>query len=99
VWERVFACHRSALPAVNQVEMPPYFPQHRFGTRVGRDPGAVFHAALDGRFDIVTSTALLDEPRRVLAYPKLEAVIDPPANTAPTTPASAGATSESQATR
>ena len=32
-------------------------------------------AALAGHFEIVTSPALLDELRRVLAYPKLQAVI------------------------
>jgi uncharacterized protein len=41
----------------------------------GGAPGAVLDAALAGRFDLVTSTALLDELRRVLAYPKLQAVI------------------------
>jgi uncharacterized protein len=35
----------------------------------------VLDAALAGRFEIVTSPALLDELRRVLAYPKLQAVI------------------------
>jgi uncharacterized protein len=41
----------------------------------GGAPGAVLDAALAGRFDIVTSAPLLEELRRVLAYPKLEAVI------------------------
>lgn len=41
----------------------------------GGTPGAVLDAALAGRFDLVTSTALLDELRRVLTYPKLQAVI------------------------
>jgi uncharacterized protein len=35
----------------------------------------VLDAALAGHFEIVTSPALLDELRRVLAYPKLQAVI------------------------
>lgn len=37
----------------------------------GGPPGEVVEAALAGRFEIVTSPALLDELRRVLAYPKL----------------------------
>jgi uncharacterized protein len=41
----------------------------------GGAPGAVIDAALAGKFDMVTSTVLLDELRRVLTYPKLEAVI------------------------
>jgi putative PIN family toxin of toxin-antitoxin system len=41
----------------------------------GGTPGAVLDAALAGHFEIVTSPALLDELRRVLAYPKLQAVI------------------------
>lgn len=41
----------------------------------GGAPGAVVDAALAGQFDIVTSAPLLEELRRVLAYPKLEAVI------------------------
>jgi uncharacterized protein len=41
----------------------------------GGAPAAVLDAALAGRFDLVTSPALLDELRRVLAYPKLQAVI------------------------
>ena len=41
----------------------------------GGTPGAVLDAALAGHFEIVTSPALLDELRRVLAYPKLRAVI------------------------
>jgi predicted nucleic acid-binding protein len=43
---------------------------------VGGPPGAVLGAALAGHFEFVTSPALLDELRRVLAYPKLQAVID-----------------------
>jgi uncharacterized protein len=38
-------------------------------------PGAVLDAALAGRFEIVTSPVLLDELRRVLAYPKLQAIL------------------------
>ncbi|MBW3578590.1 MAG: putative toxin-antitoxin system toxin component, PIN family [Actinobacteria bacterium] len=34
-------------------------------------PGDVVEAAPAGRFEVVTSPALLDELRRVLAYPKL----------------------------
>ena len=45
------------------------------GVGWGGPPGAVLDAALAGRFEIVTSPALLDELRRVLAYPKLQAVI------------------------
>jgi len=41
----------------------------------GGPPGAVLDAALAGDFEIVTSPALLDELRRVLGYPKLQAVI------------------------
>jgi uncharacterized protein len=41
----------------------------------GGAPAAALDAALAGRFDLVTSPALLDELRRVLAYPKLQAVI------------------------
>ena len=41
----------------------------------GGTPGAVLDAALAGHFEIVTSPALLDELRRVLDYPKLQAVI------------------------
>ena len=41
----------------------------------GGAPAAVLDAALAGRFDLVTSPALLDELRRVLSYPKLQAVI------------------------
>lgn len=41
----------------------------------GGPPGAVLDAALAGHFEIVTSPALLDELRRVLSYPKLQAVI------------------------
>lgn len=43
----------------------------------GGAPGAVLDAALQGQFEFVTSPALLDELRRVLAYPKLHAVIGP----------------------
>lgn len=39
----------------------------------GGAPGEVVEAALAGRFEIVTSPALLDELRRVLTYPKLAA--------------------------
>jgi uncharacterized protein len=45
------------------------------GVGWGGPPAAVLDAALAGRFEIVTSPALLDELRRVLAYPKLQAVI------------------------
>jgi uncharacterized protein len=45
------------------------------GVGWGGPPGAVLDAALAGHFEIVTSPALLDELRRVLAYPKLQAVI------------------------
>lgn len=41
----------------------------------GGAPAAVLDAALAGRFDLVTSPALLDELRRVLTYPKLQALI------------------------
>ena len=41
----------------------------------GGPPAAVLDAALDGRFELVTSPALLDELHRVLSYPKLQAVI------------------------
>jgi putative PIN family toxin of toxin-antitoxin system len=41
----------------------------------GGPPGAVLDAALAGHFEIITSPALLDELRRVLSYPKLQAVI------------------------
>jgi uncharacterized protein len=41
----------------------------------GGPPGAVFDAGLVRQFEIVTSPALLDELRRVLSYPKLQAVI------------------------
>jgi len=37
----------------------------------GGPPGDVVEAALAGRFQIVTSPALLEELRRVLTYPKL----------------------------
>lgn len=39
-------------------------------------PGQVVEAVLSGRFLLVTSPPLLDELRRVLAYPKLAAVFD-----------------------
>ncbi len=41
----------------------------------GGHPGAVLDAALAGHFELVTTPILLDELRRVLAYPKLQAVI------------------------
>jgi uncharacterized protein len=41
----------------------------------GGVPGAALDAALAGQCEIITSPALLDELRRVLAYPKLQAVI------------------------
>jgi uncharacterized protein len=41
----------------------------------GGPPGAVLDAALAGHFEIMTSPALLDELRRVLEYPRLQAVI------------------------
>lgn len=45
------------------------------GVGWGGPPGAVLDAALAGRFEMVTSPSLLDELRRVLSYPKLQAVI------------------------
>jgi putative PIN family toxin of toxin-antitoxin system len=45
------------------------------GVGWGGPPGAVLDAALAGHFEIVTSPALLDELRRVLSYPKLQAAI------------------------
>jgi putative PIN family toxin of toxin-antitoxin system len=45
------------------------------GVGWGGPPGAVLDAALAGHFEIVSSPALLDELRRVLNYPKLQAVI------------------------
>jgi len=45
------------------------------GVGWGGSPGAVLDAALAGRFEMVTSPSLLDELRRVLSYPKLQAVI------------------------
>jgi len=45
------------------------------GVGWGGPPGAVLDAALAGRFEMVTSPTLLDELRRVLSYPKLQAVI------------------------
>jgi uncharacterized protein len=44
------------------------------GVGWGGPPGAALDAALAGHFEIVTSPALLDELRRVLGYPKLQAV-------------------------
>jgi uncharacterized protein len=44
------------------------------GVGWGGPPGAVLDAALVGRFEIVTSPAQLEELRRVLSYPKLQAV-------------------------
>jgi len=44
------------------------------GVGWGGSPGAVLDAALAGRFEMVTSPSLLDELRRVLSYPKLQAV-------------------------
>lgn len=41
----------------------------------GGPPGTVLDAALAGYFELVTTPILLDELRRVLAYPKLQAVI------------------------
>ena len=45
------------------------------GPEWGGLPGAVLDAALAGHFEIVTSPALLDELRRVLGYPTLQAVV------------------------
>jgi uncharacterized protein len=45
------------------------------GVGWGGPPGAVLDTALAGRFEIVTSPAQLEELRRVLSYPKLEAVV------------------------
>jgi uncharacterized protein len=45
------------------------------GVGWGGPPGAVLDAAPAGHFEIVTNPALLDELRRVLSYPKLQAVI------------------------
>jgi uncharacterized protein len=45
------------------------------GVGWGGPPGAVLDAALAGHFELVISPALLDELRRVLSYPKLQAVI------------------------
>ena len=45
------------------------------GVGWGGPPAAVLDAALAGHFELVTSPDLLDELRRVLAYPKLQAVI------------------------
>lgn len=44
----------------------------------GGPPGAVLDAGLAGHFESVTNPALLEELRRVLAYPKLHAVIGDP---------------------
>jgi uncharacterized protein len=45
------------------------------GVGWGGPPGAVLDAALDGRYELITSPALLAELRRVLSFPKLQAVI------------------------
>lgn len=45
------------------------------GVGWGGPPGAVLDAALAGRFEIVTNSNLLDEPRRVLNLPKLQEVV------------------------
>jgi uncharacterized protein len=45
------------------------------GVGWGGPPAAVLDAAMAGRFEIVTRPILLDELRRVLAYPKLQPVI------------------------
>jgi uncharacterized protein len=45
------------------------------GVGWGGPPGAVLDAAMAGHFEIVTSPALLAELRRVLSYPKLQAVV------------------------
>jgi putative PIN family toxin of toxin-antitoxin system len=44
----------------------------------GGVPGRVVDAALAGRFEIVSSRALLEELRRVLHYPKLATVVGDP---------------------
>lgn len=41
---------------------------------MGGPPSEVVEAALAGRFEVVTSPALLDELRPVPAYPKLAAI-------------------------
>jgi putative PIN family toxin of toxin-antitoxin system len=41
----------------------------------GGPPGDVLDAGLAGHFEIVTSPTQLDELRRVLSYPKLQAVV------------------------
>lgn len=46
------------------------------GSGLGWPPRAVIDAALDARFEMVTSLPLLHELRRVLSYPKLAAVLD-----------------------
>jgi uncharacterized protein len=45
------------------------------GVGWGGPPGAVLDAALDGRYELITSPALLAELRRVLSYPKLQTVV------------------------
>jgi uncharacterized protein len=45
------------------------------GVGWGGPPGAVLDAAMAGHFESVTSPALLAELRRVLSYPKLQAVV------------------------
>lgn len=45
------------------------------GVGWGGPPGAVLDAALDGRYELITSPALLTELRRVLSYPKLQTVV------------------------
>lgn len=45
---------------------------------MGGAPGAVLDAARAGRFEISTSPSLLDELRRVLTQPKLQAVTGDP---------------------
>jgi uncharacterized protein len=45
------------------------------GVGWGGPPGAVLDAALDGRYELISSPPLLDELRRVLSYPKLQVVV------------------------
>jgi uncharacterized protein len=45
----------------------------------GGPPGQVVDAVLSGQVTLVTSPALLGELARVLAYPKLAAIVDDPA--------------------
>jgi uncharacterized protein len=45
------------------------------GVGWGGPPGAVLDAALDGRYELITSPALLAELHRVLSYPKLQTVV------------------------